>query len=121
LEKHAWKGNVRELVNLCERAVLLAQNKQQILPEDLPESFAGDATLRVVSQVNQLRVEIPDGVSFDDLERAILERALERSDGNVSRAAASLRMGRGQFRYRMARLGMTIERPQRMRRQRLAS
>jgi len=54
-------------------------------------------------------LEIPERVTFDEIERAALEQAFERNQGNVSAAAASLGMGRGQFRYRMERLGMIDE------------
>ncbi|MBD3161904.1 MAG: AAA family ATPase, partial [Candidatus Latescibacteria bacterium] len=107
LEARPWPGNVREIVNLCERVVLMAQDKRTVGTEDLPElPDAAEPTFRARLEGTTVRVEIPDGVRFDDLERAILESALARHGGNVSRAAQSLGMGRGQFRYRMSRLGM---------------
>ncbi|MBM3286951.1 MAG: sigma-54-dependent Fis family transcriptional regulator [Candidatus Eisenbacteria bacterium] len=107
LSRHDWPGNVREIVNLCERLVLLTADHDEILVSDLPE-FPGDRTTvrgKLVPE-GKLRLEIPDRVTFDAIERAVLEHALERNQGNVSAAASSLGMGRGQFRYRMERLGM---------------
>jgi DNA-binding NtrC family response regulator len=53
-------------------------------------------------------VEIPpEGVSFDSIERAVLEEALRMAKGNVTRAAALLGMGRGGLRYRLDRLQIT--------------
>jgi len=50
----------------------------------------------------QVQIELPDdGVSFDELEKAILVTALTRARGNVVRAARLLRLGRGSLRYRL--------------------
>jgi DNA-binding NtrC family response regulator len=121
LEKHNWPGNVREIVNLCERVVLLTGERAEILPADLPEPL-GDRRVVVgtLGPEGKLRVEIPERVTFDEIERAVLEQALERNHGNVSAAAAALGMGRGQFRYRMERLGMAEggKRPETKRRRR---
>jgi two-component system response regulator PilR (NtrC family) len=108
LIQHSWPGNVREIVNLCERAVLLVRDKQEIEPEDLSDNLNAEPVLRASRENGRLRVEIPDKTTFDELERAILENAIERADGNISHAAASLGIGRGQLRYRMARLGLTV-------------
>jgi DNA-binding NtrC family response regulator len=106
LERQPWPGNVREIVNLCERAVLLAGASDEISPDDIPESIASDRVVRVRRDGGAVRLEIPDGISFDEIERAAIAYALEKAGGNVSAAAASLSMGRGQFRYRMEKLGL---------------
>jgi two-component system response regulator AtoC len=124
LEKHAWPGNVREIVNLCERVVLLAGERAEIIPSDLPEPLGDRRVVRAARDVGaKLRLEVPEGISFDEIERAVLEQALDRNQGNVSAAAASLGMGRGQFRYRMERLGMSeaANQPRTKRKQRAAS
>ncbi len=110
LEKHAWPGNVREIVNLCERVVLLAGERDEVAAADLPEPLGDRRVVRATRGPGaKLRLEIPERVTFDEIERAALEQAFERNEGNVSAAAASLGMGRGQFRYRMERLGMIDE------------
>ncbi|MDM7917281.1 MAG: sigma 54-interacting transcriptional regulator, partial [Candidatus Eisenbacteria bacterium] len=107
LERHSWPGNVREVVNLCERLILLSGDAETIDAAALPDSVGAAApVVRVAHDRGKIRIEVPDGVSFDAIEKAALEQALERAHGNVSAAAASLGMGRGQFRYRMERLGM---------------
>jgi two-component system, NtrC family, response regulator AtoC len=114
LEKHTWPGNVREIVNLCERVVLLAGESAEVTVADLPEPLGDRRVVRASGGSGaKLRLEIPERVTFDEIERAALEQALDRSQGNVSAAAASLGMGRGQFRYRMERLGMAepLKRP----------
>jgi DNA-binding NtrC family response regulator len=112
LERHTWPGNVREIVNLCERVVLLARGDSEIGPQDLPEPLGDNRVVRATRDTaKKLLLEVPEGITFDEIERGVLEQALDRSQRNVSAAAASLGMGRGQFRYRMERLGM-IESPQ---------
>jgi len=50
----------------------------------------------------RILIELPEGgISLDEIEKAILIAALERTDGNVVRAAQLLRMGRGSLRYRL--------------------
>jgi two-component system NtrC family response regulator len=52
-------------------------------------------------------VDLPsEGVSLDAVERAVLEEALRRNGGNVTRAAVFLRMGRGSLRYRLEKHGL---------------
>ena len=120
LVRHSWPGNVREIVNLCERAVLLVRDKQEIGPEDLADTVTTDPVLRASRENGKLRIELPERTTFEEVERAVIEWELERSDGNISHAAANLGMGRGQLRYRMARLGMVAApeaaRPRRLRR-----
>jgi DNA-binding NtrC family response regulator len=50
----------------------------------------------------------PEGVSFDAIERAVLEAALRMARGNVTQAAALLGMGRGSLRYRLDRLELDL-------------
>jgi DNA-binding NtrC family response regulator len=106
LERQTWPGNVREIVNLCERAVLLGAGGGEILPEQIPESIAADRVVRARREGDAVRLEVPDGVTFEEIERAAIVNALQKARGNVSAAAASLAMGRGQFRYRMEKLGL---------------
>jgi DNA-binding NtrC family response regulator len=111
---YPWPGNIRELRNLFERIVLLSQGTR-ILPQHLttaiaPQPARGDATsldtLRSVLEEGQ----IPDG-GFDlegvlgQIEREIIQRALDRSSGNQSRTAGLLQMKRDKLRYRMKLYG----------------
>ena len=80
LMAYDWPGNVRELSNAIERAVVLG-SQDVILPEDLPEAIVeaggGDVDAGFHSQVA-------------DRKRDIISTALERSGGNVARAAREL-------------------------------
>jgi DNA-binding NtrC family response regulator len=87
LEAYAWPGNIRELRNVIERAVLLA-NGGQIGPHDLPLAPGPMPT-------NGAQAMIPadmDGrhLSLSDLERRHIESVLKRSNWHQGRAAAQL-------------------------------
>lgn len=108
LAGYSWPGNVRELINLCERLVLMSGDSDIVGAEDLPPGIAAPSPVcRIPSGAEKPAVTLPDGgVSFDEIERSVLEEALSRNNGNVTRAAAFLRMGRGSLRYRLERLGL---------------
>jgi DNA-binding NtrC family response regulator len=111
VRSYAWPGNVRELRFAIERATILAPDGAVELPADTLVGLVGEspgaraggspsASLQV--QDGQIRVDLPDdGIAFDDLEKAILQAALERTGGNVTHAARLLRIGRDQLRYRI--------------------
>ncbi|MEK8035375.1 MAG: sigma-54 dependent transcriptional regulator [candidate division NC10 bacterium] len=112
LERYHWPGNIRELENVLERAIVLGGG--EVLGADaLPES------VRRERPVKALEVELPeDGMdleaTLDALERRYLQRALDRSGGVQTKAAELLRMTFRQFRYKlqkhnMARRGTAVE------------
>jgi DNA-binding NtrC family response regulator len=94
LLSHAWPGNVRELQHAVERAVLMAQGRL-IHAEDLGLRSRGD-------DADSLSGE----VTLDEAERTLIQRALERYDGNVSRAADSLGLSRSALYRRLQRYGL---------------
>jgi len=87
---HPWPGNVRELRNAMEQAALSADG-QDVGPANL--------ALAPVAAVAAQRATLPD------VERDLIERALERTGGNVSRAARDLGISRDTLRYRLAKMG----------------
>jgi two-component system, NtrC family, response regulator AtoC len=88
LKAYGWPGNIRELRNAVERAMLLAE-RDQLVAEG---------------------VELPaGGVNLEQLERSLLVQALERSGWNQTRAAAMLGLNRDQIRYRIEKF--SLERP----------
>ncbi len=97
LEACDWPGNVRELRNAVERAVLLAEGR--ILgPDDfrLPGPRASGDAFRLM----------PGGLEFEELERSLVEQALELARWNRARAARLLGMPRDWLRYRVEKFGL---------------
>lgn len=108
LSNYSWPGNVRELINVTERLALLSEGSRPLGLQDLPLGMVQqEPALRAVLPMAPPQVVLPaDGIPFETLERAILESALQRMQGNVTRAASFLGMGRGSLRYRMEKLGL---------------
>jgi DNA-binding NtrC family response regulator len=100
---YPWPGNVRELRNLIERAVLLAEG-DTLEPAD----FETLHTLRPSeSAASPTGIQLPaDGLNLDEVEQQLVMLALERTNGNQTRAAALLGLHRDQIRYRMEKYGL---------------
>jgi two-component system NtrC family response regulator len=114
LAGRAWRGNVRELKNVNQRAVLLCGEGPitlRVLEET--EGLAGPAALGVTTGAvgltagGHLAGELPaGGLSLPDLERELVVRALARCDGNKSRAADYLGIPRHVLIYRLQKYGI---------------
>jgi DNA-binding NtrC family response regulator len=91
---HPWPGNIRELDHAIERAVLLAVG-EQIRPVDLG--------LRPASGSASARLE---DLPLEDVEKMLIQKALSRYEGNVSRAAQALGLSRSALYRRIASYGL---------------
>ena len=98
LQGYGWPGNIRELRNAVERAMLLAEGNW-LEPADFP---LATGTARGSA------FELPaQGVDLESVERSLVVQALERAGGNQTRAAALLGMNRDQIRYRIEKFSLT--------------
>ena len=80
LEAYRWPGNVRELQHTIEKAVILSEGKQLTADDFLFKQAVNSATF------------MPD--TIDEMEKMMLERALDRHKGNLSAAADQLGIAR---------------------------
>jgi DNA-binding NtrC family response regulator len=94
--QHNWPGNIRQLQNLIERMVVLCP-KDEITMEDLPEF------LRQAPPGPTALSPIPEGMTLEAVERAVILKALEKSNWNQSRAAQQLGITRKILTSRMAK------------------
>jgi len=94
LRDHTWPGNIRELRNAVERAMLLGGG-QQLVADDFPIAMPSAAPL------NEDIPLPPGGVNLEQLERSLVVQALGRSDWNQTQAARLLGLNRDQIRYRI--------------------
>lgn len=95
LIRHRWPGNVRELEHAIERAVLMAEG---------PRVDVSDLGLR---QASSDATALLERMSLDEAEAYLIQRALERADGNVSHAAEALGVSRSALYRRLARHGLS--------------
>ena len=99
LERCNWRGNVRELRNVIERAVIL-QSGSTLKVSSLPAELTSN--LPTKDDYNGYLVEFPkEGISLEELEKQVLKQALEMADFNQTRASGLLRISRDTLRYKM--------------------
>jgi DNA-binding NtrC family response regulator len=105
----SWPGNVRELKNLVERLVVL-EDTEYIIPEHLPK-FIFDQTISTTGVAKTTEgasgFRLPEqGASLAEVERKLIEQALEKTGGNQVRAAKLLDITRDALRHRMKKYGL---------------
>ncbi|MCB1021276.1 MAG: sigma 54-interacting transcriptional regulator [Bryobacterales bacterium] len=94
---HDWPGNVREIRNAIERAMVLEES-DHLQPESLSlESRVSAAAAVAVA---------PGAASLEEVERSMLVQALEKADGNQTRAAEMLGISRDTLRYRIKKYNL---------------
>ena len=97
LLEHGWPGNVRELEHAIERAVLMAQGDRVDVR---------DLGLRPVASDDAAPSSRLEAMTLDDAERWLIERALQRCEGNVKKAADELGLSRSALYRRLERHGL---------------
>jgi len=95
MESHGWPGNVRELENRIQRAAIMAENGR-ITPQDLGLSSSS------AEYIGQSL-----GKAREAVERQMIEAALARNKGNLSRAAVELEISRPSLYELIEKLGIT--------------
>lgn len=109
LGAHAWPGNIRELMNLAERLVILRHGRD-VGAADLPAEITGGAPLPGGDgAAAYARLPLRDAKLA--LEADLVRMALERHAGNVTRAARDLGLERTHLHKRIRALGLEDERP----------
>ena len=101
LLEYAWPGNIRELRNVIERAIILESGdtlKLELLPcEQLSQvNAASNGSFQLP----------PEGIDIEVVEKQLIQQALVLSSGNQSQAARKLHLGIDAFRYRMKKFGL---------------
>ena len=103
LRAHPWPGNVRELENALERVLVLRPGASQeggtpaVGAEEL--AFLDEAGEGVVEEL--ARSALAHGLRIQELELAMMDRALEEQRGNMSAAARQVGLTRRAFEYRL--------------------
>jgi len=100
LMNYAWPGNMRELMNFCQRMALLCPGKV-IQIEDLPIDM-----LPETAASNKFFTLPASGIKLAQVELDFIEQALEQAAGNRSRAARLLGISRDTLLYRMQKYSL---------------
>ncbi len=106
LKEHHWSGNIRELKNVIERAMILCKEDQissrHLILHESPEAHLDEMTM---DQIAAFLIG-ENGIDLEDLENRLVRMAMVTAKQNVSKAARLLRLTRPTLRYRLERLGI---------------
>ncbi|GLI39330.1 sigma 54-interacting transcriptional regulator [Geobacter hydrogenophilus] len=114
---YPWPGNIRELLNMVERGVILAPNGTRIeleqmfsagVHDPIPEfglDSSGGLGMGTQEPVMDLYALVANGsMTLDGVEASLIESAVKAANGNLSAAARALGLTRPQLAYRLKRL-----------------
>lgn len=100
LMRHGWNGNVRELENVIERAVILARG-DIVTPGDLPESLNAEVSRETLSPE-----DIYVGKPLKEVEKDLILKTLEHAGGNRTHAAGILGISRRTLQLKLKEYGV---------------
>lgn len=102
LKNYSWPGNIRELQNVIERAVVLCKD-DIITPRELPDNLSKEAEMRD-------QVEIKSGETLDSamerIEKSIILKALKKCGFSQTKTAEYLGVKRTTLRYKLEKYGL---------------
>lgn len=119
LMQYKWPGNIRELENMIERGVILTDNNQTIgLTSFFPSLSEPSHPLNIINGKGLLTEEaetpgqepasvdqlLSQDFSLEKLERDLIDKAMEQTNGNVSKAARKLGLTRPSLAYRLKKI-----------------
>jgi Nif-specific regulatory protein len=107
LQEYPWPGNIRELENVMERAILLLGQENMLFPQHLPPALQ-NAVCRV-SAGNQAAFDGGLQERMDAQERASIVEALEWSQGKIGRAASRLGLTERVMGLRLKKYGLNYK------------
>ncbi|HKB79619.1 MAG TPA: sigma-54 dependent transcriptional regulator [Thermoanaerobaculia bacterium] len=99
LKSQAWPGNIRQLRQAIERAVLMHDRLQL----DVEHFAPGDAVARGSA------LPEPGAMTLDEIEKAMIAKSMKHYDGNISRVAEALGLSRAALYRRLEKYGMAAE------------
>jgi transcriptional regulator with PAS, ATPase and Fis domain len=96
LQKYSWPGNIRELQHAIERAIIMSDT-DTLNPDDF--FFLSQ------KPENNAAVEA-DNFNLDDVEKNVIQRAVNKHNGNISKAAKELGLTRASLYRRLEKYGL---------------
>lgn len=110
LQRYSWPGNIRELENAMERAVLVLGSQNLILPQHLPAFMhVYEGTVTESGGTRQRRAKATLQEHLDELEKACIVDAMEASRGQIARAAQALGLTQRILGLRLKKYGISYK------------
>jgi len=106
-KNYGWTGNVRELRNVIERASIL-EDGDMVTSAHLPADMLGGHPNAAGSRSSAFMLPL-EGVPLESVEFELAKQAIERTGGNLTRAAKLLDISRDQLRYKLRKAGYDTE------------
>jgi two-component system response regulator HydG len=100
LMRYDWPGNIRELENVVERSVIMVRG-DFITPDEFPGVLKS-----LDPEYEQISVEMLSGKSLKEMEKAMIMRTLQETDGNRTRAAEILGISRRTLQLKLKEYGV---------------
>ncbi|SMC82638.1 two-component system, NtrC family, response regulator HydG [Desulfocicer vacuolatum DSM 3385] len=100
LEQYSWPGNIRELENVMERAVILTRGPM-ITPEDLPVSI-----FPKIQEKKTSSFMAPREISLKEMEKKMILKTLEETGGNRTRTSDILGISRRTLQLKLKKYGV---------------
>jgi len=109
-----WPGNIRELENILERAVVMAAGPKIDVGDihldiDAPAGSQAGAAPSAATATGSAILFLPEGMTLEQFEDKLIREALQRAGGNKSQAARMLGLSRNALRYRLSKIGVPDE------------
>ncbi|NJL14252.1 MAG: sigma-54-dependent Fis family transcriptional regulator [Microscillaceae bacterium] len=96
LQRYPWPGNVRELQHAVERAVIMGEG-QSLQPEDF---------FFLQPKIEKNEPPLNNTLNLDDVEKEVIHKALQKHNGNISKAAKELGLTRASLYRRLEKYGL---------------
>ncbi|MDE0959590.1 MAG: sigma-54 dependent transcriptional regulator [Planctomycetota bacterium] len=108
LNRYRWPGNIRELAHTMERLVLISTDHQVSMPNFGNLGATPAAPQNVPLSANSLLFDFSSGsCTLEEVEKHLLEQALDHADGNISKVARLLGLTRGALRHKLDKRGLS--------------
>jgi DNA-binding NtrC family response regulator len=113
LTEYHWPGNIREVKNTIERAMILG-TEQYISDDDLPMDVIDESAPVSPPAAGNSGLQLTRrGLNIEELERDLVQQALHLAGGNQTRAGRLLGLNRDQIRYRVEKFSLVVPHPDR--------
>jgi two-component system, NtrC family, response regulator len=106
LQTQTWPGNIRQLRQVLERAVLMT-NHERLEATDFMLTFEMDAHQEPRGEPHEALPPV-GSMTLDDLEKAMILKALNHHEGNISRVAEALGLSRAALYRRFEKYGIQV-------------